>query len=152
MALPYPKHPNLIGGFEPLRTECDNPDLVIEGEVQRVREHFLHVQFLVSQFMQNFDVWLTPLLSAPAPKLGEQGPLVSPPALYKRVLDWVAFTPLANPIGTPAIALPLCMSGTGLPIGCMFMGRWGDEQTLLKLAYQLEEAAPWFDRRPVLAG
>lgn len=35
MASPFPKHPHLTGGFEPLRTECDNPDLVIEGEVPR---------------------------------------------------------------------------------------------------------------------
>jgi len=120
------------------------------GTIPQVREHFLKVQSVVSQFMQNFDVWLTPVLSAPAPKLGEQGPLVSPPVLYKRVLDWVAYTPLANAIGTPAISLPLGMSSSGLPIGCMFMGRWGDEQTLLELAYQLEAAAPWIDRRPVL--
>jgi carotenoid cleavage dioxygenase len=35
MALPFPNHPNLVGGFEPLHTECDNPDLVIEGEVPK---------------------------------------------------------------------------------------------------------------------
>lgn len=121
------------------------------GTIPRVREHFLAVQSLVSQFLQSFDVWLTPVLSGPAPRLGEQGPDVPPPELYKRVLDWVAYTPLANAIGTPAISLPLGMSADGLPIGCMFMAKWGDEQTLLELAYQLEEAAPWFDRRPVLS-
>ncbi len=121
-----------------------------EGTIPRVREHFLSVQSLVSSFMQGFGVWLTPVLSSPAPKLGEQGPWVPPPELYKRVLDWAAYTPLANAIGTPAISLPLGMSSTGLPIGCMFMAKWSDEQTLLELAYQLEEAAPWFDRRPTL--
>ena len=35
MAQPFPQHPNLIGGFEPLRTECDNDDLIVEGEVPR---------------------------------------------------------------------------------------------------------------------
>ena len=33
MAQPFPKHEHLMGGYEPLRTECDAPDLVIEGEV-----------------------------------------------------------------------------------------------------------------------
>ena len=31
----FPNHPNLVGGFAPLRMECDAPDLVIEGEVPR---------------------------------------------------------------------------------------------------------------------
>ncbi len=35
MAQPFPHHPNLVGGFEPLRTECDAHDLVVEGEVPR---------------------------------------------------------------------------------------------------------------------
>ncbi len=118
------------------------------GTIEGVREHFLHVQALVYQFMTGFDVWLTPVLSAPAPSLGEQGPLVAPHELYRRVFDWVAYTPLANAIGTPAISLPLGWSRDGLPIGSMFMAKTGDEQTLLELAYQLETAQPWFDKRP----
>jgi len=118
------------------------------GTIDRVREHFLHVQALVSQFMTGFDVWLTPVLSAPAPRLGEQGPLIAPRELQRRVFDWVAYTPLANAIGTPAISLPLGFSRHGLPIGSMFMAKIGDEQTLLELAYQLEAAQPWFDKRP----
>ncbi len=118
------------------------------GTIERVREHFIHVQAVVSQFMAGFDVWLTPVLSAPAPRIGEQGPMVPPQELYRRVFDWVAYTPLANAIGTPAISLPLGFSSDGLPIGSMFMAKTGDEQTLLELAYQLESAQPWFDKRP----
>ena len=35
MAQPFPRHEHLVGGFEPLRMECEAPDLVVEGEVPR---------------------------------------------------------------------------------------------------------------------
>ncbi len=38
----------------------------------------------------------------------------------------------------------------GLPIGSHFVARGGDERTLLELAYELEAAHPWRDRRPSL--
>ncbi len=36
----------------------------------------------------------------------------------------------------------------GLPVGSHLLGRFGDEETLLSLAAQLERAQPWFDRTP----
>ncbi|MCP5185306.1 MAG: amidase [Pseudomonadales bacterium] len=118
------------------------------GALAAVRAHFLDVQSVVNRFLQTVDVWLTPVLSAPPPMLGEQGPLVPPAELYRRVLDWVAYTPLSNALGLPGISLPLGWSRDGLPIGSLFTARFGEERTLLELAYQLEAAAPWFERRP----
>ena len=59
-----------------------------------------------------------------------------------RILDWVAFTPLQNATGDPAISLPLATTAGGLPQGMMFGAGAGREATLLELAYELEEAAP----------
>ena len=61
-------------------------------------------------------------------------------------IDYVPFTAMQNATGQPAINLPLYWNAQGLPIGTQFVGRFGDEETLLKLAGQIEQAAPWKDR------
>ena len=66
-------------------------------------------------------------------------------------LEDVPFTQLANLTGTPAMSVPRHWCENGLPLGVQFIGRLGDEATLLQLAAELEEAQPWAQRRPALA-
>ena len=46
------------------------------------------------------------------------------------------------------MSVPLIWNDEGLPIGMHFVGRFGDEATLFRLAGQLEEARPWISRLP----
>ncbi|WP_033434973.1 amidase [Saccharothrix syringae] len=63
--------------------------------------------------------------------------------VVERNLRWVPYTQLANVTGRPAISLPLHRTPDGLPMGVQFLGRLGAEGVLLRLARQLEVAAPW---------
>ncbi len=48
------------------------------------------------------------------------------------------------------MSVPLYWTASGIPVGTMFAARFGDEATLFRLAGQLEQARPWFDRVPPL--
>lgn len=95
-----------------------------------------------------FDVVLSPVLSSPAPKLGEVGPLVDFDTLSARLIEYVGYTPIHNVAGAPAMSVPLSWTDAGLPVGSMFSARRGNERTLFELAYQLEAAQPWAHRIP----
>lgn len=53
-----------------------------------------------------------------------------------------------NLTGTPAMAVPLHWTETGLPLGTRFISAAAGEGLLLRLAARLEEASPWAERRP----
>ncbi|WP_332769466.1 amidase family protein [Phenylobacterium sp.] len=102
-------------------------------------------------FFQDYDVFLTPTLSAPPPPLGHLAPDVPVGLLMDRMFGWCGYTPLQNLAGTPAISLPLAWADDGLPVGLMFAAGRGQEDLLLGLACELESAAPWRDRWPPLS-
>jgi amidase len=65
-----------------------------------------------------------------------------------RIGSFVPYTAQFNMTGQPAVSLPLHWSADGLPVGVQLVGRYGREDVLVRVAAQLEAAAPWADRRP----
>ena len=104
---------------------------------------------VVARFFVDHDVWLTPVLAEPPLPLGAlDAPPGNPLGGFFRAAEWCPFTPLCNATGQPAMSVPLFWNVAGLPIGSHFVGRFGDEATLFRLAAQLEAARPWAGRRP----
>jgi amidase len=104
----------------------------------------------LAAFLADWDVLLTTALPAPPPKLGYLDQNGDVQTFTERVTEFLSITPLHNATGTPAMSVPLHWTPEGLPVGVHFAGRYGEEATLLRLAAQLEAAAPWFDRLPPL--
>ncbi|MGB0921161.1 MAG: amidase [Alphaproteobacteria bacterium] len=96
-----------------------------------------------------FDAYLLPVMTEAPPPIGFLSPVDNKPGVVNgRQGQLYPYTAPFNMTGQPAISLPLGMSENGLPIGLQFVGRYGDEATLLRLAASLEEADPWIGRRP----
>jgi amidase len=127
----------------------------------------------IAGFFESYDVLVTPTVASPPFKTGALQPTSRERVLLEilgrvglgqpfrwagaldqmaeKVFDWIPWTPIANASGQPAMSVPLCWNSEGLPIGIHFMGRYGDEATLIRLAAQLEQARPWFHRVPPIA-
>ncbi|MBM4186351.1 MAG: amidase [Gemmatimonadetes bacterium] len=101
-------------------------------------------------FFSRYDLWLTPTMAVPPVKLGVMNAAeeLGAPEWIVKILSLAPFTAPFNATGQPAISLPLHHGEDGLPIGIQFVARLGDEASLLQLAKQLEDAAPWIGRRP----
>ena len=102
----------------------------------------------IGEFMTRYDMILSPTLAEPPALLGTLSLDLSPQQYGEAVGRFSPFTAVQNQTGQPAMSVPLYWNAEGLPVGVMFAGRVGAEQDLLALAARLEEARPWFDRRP----
>jgi amidase len=135
-------------GFD--RTRLDNLTLGLDRYARR-NMHRLPLALMrlrrvhrhTVRFARTYDVWLTPTLADQTPLIGYLDPTADYQQIMDRLADWVAFTPLQNVTGEPAISLPLAESANGLPVGMMFSAATGQETRLLELAYELEDARPW---------
>jgi len=105
----------------------------------------LKASSLVSaRFFRQYDVVLTPTLAHATPLIGHLDPFDQDyDTVMDKLMDWVAFTPLQNATGDPAVSLPLAETANGMPLGMMFGAGAGREASLLALALELEEAQPF---------
>ncbi len=142
-------------------TELTFPDEILSPMNRWLRENSpslgkylsaIHqMQVISRQFVAlfaDFDVLLLPTYLRPAIKIGEWGSLSSEECL-NRIIDWISPCPPFNATGQSAIALPTGFTDNGLPIGVQLVAKPNDEQTILQLAYQLEQVKQWHKYRPV---
>lgn len=119
-------------------------------EHARARDTLHAASRVLGRFMREYDVILSPTMAQVPPTLGTL-------SLSQPYEDFIGpasassvFTALFNMTGQPAMSVPLHWTASGLPVGVMFAGRFGDEATLFRLATQLERARPWMERTPSL--
>jgi amidase len=103
----------------------------------------------MADWWDDHDLLLTPTLGAPPPELG-WFTAAGPEEEGRRVVSFIPYTAQFNMTGQPAISLPLHWTPDGLPVGVQLAAAYGREDILVRIASQLEQAAPWSDRRPLV--
>ena len=101
----------------------------------------LKVRTLIKRDFENafakYDVIVTPTSPTSAFKIGEK--TQDPLTMYLSDI----FTISANLAGIPGVSVPCGFTGENLPVGLQVLGKPFDEETILRVAYNYEQAANW---------
>ncbi len=116
------------------------------------RAEFIRLQLYdrVEAFLQQYDLWLLPVMAAPPHRSGEFGPTEVAGQPVESPLE-PFFTFPFNLTGHPAASVPAGFTHDGLPVGLQIVGRRFAEATVLRAAACYEAARPWADHWPTIA-
>ncbi len=132
----------------PAQQEVTDPDFAAEAELGRGYSA-LQIQQLVlrrgalgsqmRQFMQRYDLLLTPSVAIPAFELRVPG---SVPLDPQNMLGWTPYTYPFNLTQQPAITVPCGLSAEGLPLGAQLVGPMFGDALVLRAARAFEATMP----------
>ena len=140
------------------------------GDFAAARQRWNEPARAMGAFHQHYDVLLTPTQAVLPVPIGSLQPTATERGMLHLVnalgagrllrasglveklayqsLEKTPYTQVANLTGAPAMSVPLHWTVEGLPVGVQFVAPVGREDRLFQLAGQLEQARPWFTRRP----
>lgn len=90
------------------------------------------------------DFIVTPTSPTPAFKMGEK--MDDPLSMYLSDI----FTISVNLAGLPGVSIPCGLTQENLPIGLQLIGKPFDEETLLRVGHQFQQATDYHTKRPAL--
>lgn len=120
-------------------------DAIAAWSVHSARDAFHQAMMEV---MAGFDLLVTPTMPDVAFTPGADHPAQyagAPTGGFR----WSPFTYPFNLTGQPAISLPCGLTAAGLPVGLQVVGRWRDDETVLRAAAAFEALHPWPRLAPV---
>jgi len=130
-------------------------DLVEEGAKLSARELALALRELAEfethtiEAFSPYDIVLTPGLATATPELGWYDK-EDAERNFRQQIQVTPFSSFVNVSGLPALALPVSLSGQGLPVGVQLIGSPGGDATVLALGHQLSSHLSWGHQRPAM--
>ncbi|HEY3833479.1 MAG TPA: amidase family protein [Acidimicrobiia bacterium] len=139
------------GDLEPLTIALADDGRTVSAQTLLDAVHAMEeVAFAAGPWWESYDLLLTPTLAEPPVPLGTFVDDDTPVLGFMRAAAFAPFCAPFNITGQPAISLPLGTSDDGLPIGVHLVAAYGREDLLVRVASQIEQAAPWADRLPTI--
>jgi aspartyl-tRNA(Asn)/glutamyl-tRNA(Gln) amidotransferase subunit A len=136
---------NTLTPEQQARTDPDFRAEALQGQrysaldVQRLQMERGAVGSHLRQFMQRFDLLVTPAVAIPA---FDARPAGTVPMNDQAMLGWTPFSYPFNLSQQPAITVPCGMTQAGLPIGLQLVGRMFDDALVLRAARAFESTTP----------
>ncbi|WP_435258545.1 amidase [Thioclava sp. FR2] len=100
------------------------------------------------------DIILSSTLAEPPAKIGRFTHATDDYVGYRMgpdmIFSYSPFCAVFNASGQPAASVPMGMSEKGLPIGVQLAARFGADEELIALCSEIERAAPWASRKPII--
>jgi len=135
-------------GLTPAQQAVTDPDFRAEAElgarlsaleVQRLNLRRGALGSLMRQFMQRFDLLVTPTVAIPAFEARPAGQMTMTP---EAMLGWTPFSYPFNLTQQPACTIPCGLSSGGLPIGLQLVGPMFGDAQVLRAARAYEQLRP----------
>lgn len=132
----------------PAQRQMLDPDFVAQASLgERISALDLHqlnqrrgqLGSQLRQFMQRYDVLLTPSVAVPAFEARAAGAVAMNP---QSMLGWTPFSYPFNLSQQPACTIPCGLTQQGLPIGLQIVGRMFDDAMVLRVARAYESVRP----------
>lgn len=141
-------------GFDPAQFEPLTRELATRigsdpaSAMKKAFAVFLQAQEEATHRFDGLDVLLCPTVPFTAFPLGYIGPHTAQEDVIAFTMDLAGYTAIASIAGWCAMSVPLMTSADAMPIGMQFCAPKGQDERLLRLAYELEAAAPWQTQHP----
>lgn len=145
----------LLGGLPAAKKKLLDPALkdvldqsmsITVDEYQTAVKERVTLGSRMRQFMERYDLLLTPTIPIAAFEAGRLSP-----ADIDQTGKWVNWTPFSYPFNLtqqPAASVPCGFTQKGLPAGLHIIGRMFDDRSVLRAAYAYEQATDWHKARP----
>lgn len=121
------------------RAEAEIGERFAFGDVHRLTLRRAELGSMMRQFMQRYDLLVTPAVAVPAFAARAAG---HSPVNAESLLGWTPFSYPFNLTQQPAITVPCGLTPAGLPVGLQFVGPMFGDALVLRAARAYESVQP----------